>query len=119
MDPSAWVAEKGYDGREYDVEKHRRERADRGFSTYDWWNFFDYIAWVNINALEKFKTGSGFPGNLSGPDEWTAILDKMIDGFKAAQKISNDFDVRTYKDDRKTMMDGLHLYAEYFCSLWD
>ena len=63
-DPSAWVYTSGKD---YDPDEHESERANFGFSTYDWWNFCDYMAWVNIQALEKFKTGHGFPGDLVRP----------------------------------------------------
>lgn len=124
-DPSAWVLESD----KHDTEKHKTERAEQGFSTYDWWNFFDYISWVNINALEKFKTGAGYPGNLSGMDEWSDLLDQMIDGFKAAIEIGNmeyydPDDNREENDARAAAVvarkdKGLALYAKYFTSLWD
>jgi hypothetical protein len=125
-DPTTqWVA----GDNNYDLEKHVAERAEQGFSTYDWWNFCDYIAWVNINALEKFKTGAGYPGDLSGMDEWVEILDQMIDGFKAAREISSleyylPKDTKEENDARYAAViarkeKGLALYAEYFNSLWD
>jgi hypothetical protein len=125
-DPTTeWVAGNS----NYDLEKHLAERAEQGFSTYDWWNFCDYIAWVNINALEKFKTGAGYPGQLSGPEEWAELLDQMIDGFKAALEI-NDlgfFEVSDTKENNAARYKavvarkdkGLALYAEHLNSLWD
>src|SRR4051794_38000959 len=64
-----------------DPAKHALERASNGFSTYDWWNFDEYIAWVNVQALTKFRDESnGRPAGLT-EDEWREILNLMIDGF--------------------------------------
>lgn len=119
VDPSKWVSEKRYDGTTYDAERHKRERVEQGFSTYDWWNFNSYIAWVNIAALEKFKDGAGFPADLKGMDEWRAELDVMIDGFKALVRIMDDYDPRTTEHDKAVYDKGMALYAKRLFSLWD
>lgn len=113
-DPSDWV--NSHD--EYDSEKHRNERASQGFSEYDWWNFCDYIAWVNIAALEKFKTGVGHPGDLNSMDEWIAELQIMIDGFKAHLEL-NDAELDKMHELNNVRAKGLELYAKRFPSLWD
>lgn len=118
IDPSEWV-EKSTDTK-YDLERHRRERSENGFSEYDWWNFCDYIAWVNIQALEKFKTGVGFPGDLNSMDDWIVELDIMIKGFEAHLALS---DMR-YADGERPELEnrrsrGMAVYADRFPSLWD
>ena len=126
-DPSAWVYTSGKD---YDPDEHESERANFGFSTYDWWNFWDYMAWGNIQALEEVKTGHGFPGDLAdtkyggtggGMEAWVEELDIMIAGFEAHLTLQND-----YPDDkdeaaalRAVYEKGMALYAHRFSSLWD
>lgn len=126
-DPSKWV----YEDDRYDTERHEAERSVSGFSTYDWWNFCDYIAWVNIQALEKFKTGHGFPSDLadveyggdgSGMEGWVTELDCMIDGFKAHLEIQNNWpldDPEAQARLKTTFEEGMALYAKRFQSLWD
>jgi hypothetical protein len=117
-DPSAWVAK---DEDKYDLERHKRERAENGFSVFDWWNFNSYLAWVNIQGLKKFKEeGSGYPAN-SSLEEWNEMLDIMIEGFEAFETYMNDC-----PDSREeieallaTHRVGMKLYAEQFVHLWD
>jgi hypothetical protein len=119
-DPSEWV-KTTKDADDYD--RHRQERAENGFSVFDWWSFCDYMAWVNIQALEKFKDGAGFPADLHSMDEWKSELDTMIAGFKAYQTLSAlDYDFRDKAETDKilkTQDDGLALYAKRFSALWD
>lgn len=116
-DPSKWVET----AEGWNTDSHYEQRKTNGFSYADWINFSNYIAWVNINALEKFKTGAGYPADLGGMDEWIAELDIMIDGFK----VQFELDEVAWED--KEEMDrmlavkdkGLALYAKRFSSLWD
>lgn len=118
-DPSLWVEESD----KYDTEKHKAERVAQGFSEYDWWNFCDYMAWVNIRALEKFKEGAGYPADLNNMDEWKSELDIMIAGFEAHMTFSNlEYDFRNEEAVealRKKQDDGLTLYTKRFSALWD
>lgn len=122
-DPTNWIKKKSHNA---DPRKHARQRAKRGFSDYDWWNFNDYLSFVIIGGLEKFKTGSGYPANLSGPDEWVEILDKMIDGFKAHQ-VWTSLDTWDMKQPlaeweepyKAKWKEGSDLFIEYYGSLWD
>lgn len=118
-DPSEWV--RTAEG--YDIEKHKSERAEQGFSVFDWWNFCDYIAWVNIQALERFKAGHGYPADLGNMDEWRDELATMIIGFKAHLTLNNlEYDWKS-KEKTKALTDdyerGMALYAKRFSALWD
>lgn len=117
VDPSKWVSE----SKDHDLIKHWEGRQTKGFSEYDWWNFCDYLAWVNIQGLEKFKDGRGHPADLGGMDEWKAELDVMIDGFKAHLAIQNvDYEGREELYNlMQTHREGMALYAKRFSSLWD
>jgi hypothetical protein len=118
QDPSFWVNKMDSQA---DPEKHVKERSVHGFSTYDWWNFCDYLAWVNIEGLKRFKTeGHGHPGDVTW-DEWVVELDTMIAGFEAHLKISEyEWEAREELDELvKARETGLELYAKRFPSLWD
>jgi hypothetical protein len=120
-DPSLWVlTSKRRNGGNYDAEAHFSERASQGFSEYDWWNFNNYLAWIITAGLEKFKTqGFGFPGNLSGEDEWHREIDIMLDGFAAFYEIE-DWEFTVDYEAAKARLDkGLEKFSEYFTSLWD
>lgn len=105
-DPITWAENK---------KKHRRQRAKRGFSVYDWWNFDTYLSWVMINALEKFRDdGVGHPANLT-ENEWTTILNVMIDGFEALILLETE-------EDEELLRRGeiaLDLFRIYYRDLWD
>ncbi len=121
LDPTLWV----YENRDkYDTDQHETERASNGFSTYDWWNFCDYTAWVNIQALERFKTGVGHPvvpGECETMEDWVAELDVMINGFKSHLTLQNDYPESQAEADelRAVYEKGLALYVKRFSSLWD
>lgn len=117
-DPSAWVYE---DKDEDEQDRHEQERAKNGFSVFDWWNFNSYLDWVIIQGLEKFKNGSGFPvfGGVKTMDDWRSVLDKMIEGFKAHDRLANDWNKKTMEADKAAWEEGSALFIKYYSSLWD
>lgn len=125
-DPQAWVGKEENKGK-YSIRKLRKERADKGWSEYDFWNFHDYHSWMMISVLERFKTGVGYPGGITW-DEWTGILDEMIEGFKASLEMSNmdTYDPKIHKsyteweDPLRVKYErGMELFSKYYLSLWD
>lgn len=120
-DPSAWVYEE-HPRAKYDAEKHKSQRAEYGFSTYDWWNFDSYLSYVIIGGLEKFKDGHGFPvyGGCESMDDWREILDKIIAGFKARELLDNDY---PKPEEREVLearwAEGSALFIKFYPSLWD
>lgn len=121
-DPQEWVhtGEK-LKGGHYDVERHKKERAENGFSDYDFWNFAQYNAWVMINVLERFKTGHGFPlyGEVQNMDDWISVLTEIQEGFKAQFRIDESMDMETYEADKALFKRGMELLTIYYGSLWD
>lgn len=120
-DPQEWVK-----GPKYKVKKHRKERADQGWSEYDFWNFHNYHSWMMISVLERFKNGVGYPMGLT-EQQWSEILDEMIDGFKSdiimTDMINYDSKKQTYAEWQEPyqakLKRALELFAEYYQSLWD
>ncbi|QIQ62977.1 hypothetical protein SEA_MOAB_94 [Streptomyces phage Moab] len=64
-----WPAEAFKDEPEK-LEQHYAERAASGFSTFDWWNFDNYIAGVIGAAVRKFSGGHGYPGEFKNMEEF-------------------------------------------------
>lgn len=111
-DPTSFVkAEEMY--------KHRSHRAVNGFSTYDWWNFDGYLAFVIAGGLKKFRNeGSGYPADLT-IEQWNTLLDIMIEGFEGWQ---NKFVVDTFEEEKELARElgvALDIFKAYFTSLWD
>ena len=117
-DPITWPHD---DSDNYDLEKHLRERGERGFSDYDWWNFCEYNAWVMINALEKFKTGMGHPvhGEVQTMEDWVRVLTEIQEGFKAQLKMPETVTTEEYEILNTTWKRGMELLTIYYVNLWD
>ncbi len=119
-DPSKWVYKT--EGETYDTIRHEGERVENGFSTYDWWNFNSYLNWVIIQGLEKFKKdGAGHPvyGGVETMEDWREVLDKMIAGFRAQERLTNMTNTATLKADTAVWEEGSALFIKFYSSLWD
>ena len=123
-DPITW----GQD--EDKVERHTRERGERGFSEFDWWNFDEYLTFVIIGGLEKFRDeGHGFPGGFESFEDWQTILNEMIAGFEAHQRLVNldGWDSKATREQNDAWQEsnemlwnhGSRLFIKYFGHLWD
>lgn len=117
---------KGSDWTDYQVRKHRKQRADRGFSDYDVWSLDDYLLQVIADSIEALRdTRRGFPGAFSkeygdGTEDegWTVILNKIIEGIRL------DLDTTTYSfkrsdEDEKKIKEAWDLFIEWRHALWD
>jgi hypothetical protein len=104
----------------HDVEKLKTERGENGFSTYDWWNFDQYLAWVIWQACERFKTAHGHPAELTH-DEWIEALNEIQAGMKAHQDIFDNthFVVDEYDELLEIRSKGLAQFSKWMPALWD
>lgn len=117
-DPTTFVKTQRY-------EAHRKERANRGFSDEDWWNFDTYIAWVICGAVEKMRADGHtmFSYDDVPESEWhartDADYDTMIKGFgtwaSGSWSIFGDEETRAVED----LDAALEIFKTQFKSLWD
>lgn len=128
-EPTYWLADPSKEKR-VNVRRLRKERADRGWSEYDFWNFHGYHSWMMISVLERFKTGMGYPvdDRVKSMEDWIEVLDEMIEGFKASldliDMVSYDRKIhKSYKEWEEPLRAkyerGMDLFRIYYLTLWD
>ena len=100
---------------------NKRIRKKKGLSKVtisELWGLDYTLAKYILPRLIKFKENAeGYPADITW-EEYLIILDKMIWSFDyiiKSEYISNFDDIK--KNDDKCQ-EGLHLFAEYFRSLW-
>lgn len=103
-----------------EMADHKAERADQGFSWWDWTIFDRYIALVIADACQKFRLeGHGKPGDCRTLDEWHGVLLRIEEPLRAyADAYDQDLhekDMRVAKDEADRAM---RLFARYFRSMW-
>jgi|GEM_PF-3449461 len=82
-----------------DFASHIREircfiqRGRRGYADCDWWKMNSYLTSIILPMLKTMKANSkSYPGyaQASTSEKWEKLLDEMIEGFEAAQRIIAD-----------------------------
>lgn len=81
------------------------------------WNLDVCIAHFLVPRLKLFKKNTqSYPASLT-EDEWSGILDKMIEGF---EEVAKDEGWNSYDMDSVRKADlAIKLFAKYFNNLWD
>ena len=121
------------------------QRGKRGWADCDWWNMDRYLSTIILPMLKQLKENQhGYPGygQASTPEKWDAILDKMIEGFEAANRVIEDdyykeisgdsIEAITHapreemlkwgeasKRDQKVFSENMKLFNKWFFALWD
>ena len=84
-----------------------------------------------IPRLEGFRDNhSSYPGEDISPEMWFAMIDKMAQTFRFIDKDeyylwhcgpnTTEYGTKAEAREREQYVsEGLHLFAEYFTSLWD
>jgi hypothetical protein len=119
-DPTLWVGTRS----KKDKKRHKKERATKGYSRFDFWNFFQYHSWVMVQVLEDFKTGMGHPvsGEVSTMEEWVGVLTEIQDGFRAHSEMSEFTHLPSspeYVELDKRFRRGMKLFTDYYGTFWD
>ena len=97
-----------------DLELHKKQRAERGFSDYDFWSFDTYISAVLANYAEYAREHNhGYPIGIT-EQEWDEILEKIQIGF--ANNAEHSFDDK-FKPE--LLEEALTLFAKWFQNFWD
>lgn len=98
------------------IARHRDQRAERGWSDYDWWCGDTYLAHVIGSMALKYRDGSGYPGNMT-EEEWHDILTRIAEPLLAyaRRKFIGPDEDRLYLEAKKALL----LFAEHFGHFWD
>ena len=100
------------------------QRAFNGYSQCDTWGIDYYLVRILIPMITRLRNRDiGYPESCSSPEVWNSILDQIIEGFKAAERLLNleyesDFHYHMRKDE-VIFKNGMRLFTEYFFNLWD
>lgn len=109
-----------------DIDRHCKIGLDPSWC----WDFGSTWASYVIPALEKWiKDGVSYDPSCT-PEEWTAILTKILNTFKLCKSDldgtstdleSLDPEVRekAYEDHKQKRREGFQLLADYYLSMWD
>ena len=94
------------------------QRGMNGYARSDVWNLNNYLAEIISSSVNDLrKETHGYPPDLSGPDEWDVILDKISKGFGVYIQDNNIWTL-TYEE-KKQRDEAFELFKEYFDYLWD
>ncbi len=103
--------------------KHRYQRAKRGYSNQDCWDFDSYLARVIVGGIDELLKGSGYPTHINSREEWEAILKEMQEGFGLIAdrdwEFDAGFDSPEWEAARAKVNRAKKLLVEYFENLWD
>jgi hypothetical protein len=90
------------------------QRLTRGFDDSETWSLDSSLSRLILPRLKRYqKVSACHPMNLT-PEEWNAILDKMIASFEfhaSDLKWSSDSTWQQHDE-------GIQLFAKYFTRLW-
>ncbi len=116
------------------------QRGKRGYADCDLWSLDYYITKIMIQALKQFKNNhGGYPGHgeAETPEKWDSIIEEMIVGFEAAQRVIDDDYFKTTgfpeqhkegdakkwiklsKEDQKIFKDKMKIFIKWYFHLWD
>lgn len=103
------------------IIRHRRQRASRGFSTYDAWNLDGYLAQVIADGMAHLmKHSHGYPGSFSCEEEWKSALARIEVPLRVWAECK--FDMMDLDEERRweeRCHEALSLLNEVFFGLWD
>ena len=116
------------------------QRGRRGWADCDVWSTNDYLAKIIPSMLKQLKvTTHGYPGygKANTSEKWDKLLDSMIEGWEAANRVCNDEyyeltgfpekrsegDVKVWQQsensDVKIFNERMKVFIKFFFHLWD
>jgi hypothetical protein len=101
------------------LERHRKERSENGFSTFDWWSFDTYIAGVIGNAVLKFANeGMGYPGDMT-EESWKAFCLEIAEPLIKYSEDKFDLSLKEEEELYEEVQKAMHKFADRFGTFWD
>ena len=102
------------------VIRHRRQRARRGFSSYDAWNLDGYLAQMIADSVRWLReNGHGYPSSFNGIEEWNAVLERIEVPLRVWAEQRHDMDLDEEERWADRCHEALKLLTEHFFALWD
>gem|GEM_PF-2084388 len=101
------------------------QRGKRGYAKYDLWSFDCYLCKVIGSGVKELAGKSiGWPDEeFKTQEEYTAMLNKMADGFLNYYDKEFELDgsdsIQEYQKNLDRLEESLELFKKYFGSLWD
>ena len=103
--------------------KYAWQRATRGFSDPDWWEFDSYLSQTISGCLKEFdKKRHGFPSELyfqlgeeDGNKKWSEILLKIAENMDMYEKVKTE----NKKESERLWNDAFDLLKEWHDNMWD
>lgn len=101
------------------VERHNRERAQKGYSVFDWWSFDTFICGVIANACRDFRLkGVSYAGGYT-PESWDEFLLSIETPLRVwAEKkfdLGHEEELEAYEAAKVAM----HKFADELGNFWD
>lgn len=102
------------------VNQHNSERAQKGYSKWDWWSFDTFVCALIANACRDFRLkGHGYPGDMTA-EEWGIYLLEIEEPLRVWAEKKFDFDTQeeeleAYEAARKAMA----MFAHRLGWMWD
>jgi hypothetical protein len=98
--------------------RYAYQRLRCGISDPDAWSLNYHLARGVVTGTGKLREwANGYPAELSGWDEWEAILVRMQDGFQAW--LDEDGHFFDKPEQEAKFNDAMGLFAHWFGALWD
>jgi len=107
--------------------RYAYQRVTRGYDNTWWWGLCETMPDTMVKVLTEFRTRHmGYPMGMT-MKTWDATLEKMIEGWKAAQRMKSDeyfwLSPEEHKAkwdaDKKVFEAGMKVFTKYFFNLWD
>lgn len=101
------------------VQRHNSERAEKGYSVFDWWSFDTFICGVIANACRDFRLkGVGY-GNGYTEESWNEFLLGIEEPLRvwaeSKFKLSHEQELEAYEAAKAAM----HRFADELGQFWD
>ena len=112
--------EKGIDLRELEedsrCEEWKRQRIERGFSSYDIWNFDNYLTHVIADGLDILARKDSYPDrNFNSYEEWQKYLIKIAEDLREANELSSHY---KFEEANKLLTSAFDRLTNVYWSLW-
>ena len=101
------------------VARHNAERAQKGYSWYDWISFDTFICGVIANACRDFRLkGVGY-GNGYTEESWAEFLLSIEEPLRVWAEQKFDLDQPEYLESYEAARAAMHKFADELGQFWD